>query len=153
MDPRGVSAPAIREQATGEPRFFTLEEANRTLPLVERIVRDIVEAYPRLQERLRSFQRLAAEPGPLDRQRLETLRESLDEQIEELNDFLAELRQIGCEFKGFEEGLVDFYSWRDGRPVFLCWKLGEDRIRYWHEVDAGYAGRQPIEPEVAAARG
>ena len=61
---------------------------------------------------------------------------------------IGELEQIGCEFKG-EEGLVDFHGTLEGREIFWCWKLGEDRITHWHELDAGFKGRQPI-PEVVS---
>ncbi len=53
--------------------------------------------------------------------------------------------------KGFEVGLVDFYSLREDRPIFLCWKLGEERITHWHETDSGFAGRQPIAGAILSA--
>lgn len=96
-------------------RYFSLEEANRTLPLVRRIVEDIVVHH----------------------------RQGGTEQVREL---IEELQQLGCYFKGFEEGLVDWYSYYAGRPVFLCWKLGEPQIEWWHQIDAGFTGRQPILP-------
>lgn len=99
----------------GEPRFFSYDEANRTLPLVRRIVEDIMEAVE--QDR--------------------------GAQVDEL---IAELHGLGCRFKGVREGLVDWYSYYAGRPVFLCWKLGEPEIAWWHQVDAGFLGRQPILP-------
>src|SRR5256885_138607 len=60
------------------------------------------------------------------------------------------LEQIGCVFKGFEPGLVDFYGKLDGKEIFWCWKQGEDRIDHWHELETGYAGRQPV-PEVVSS--
>jgi len=54
-------------------------------------------------------------------------------------------------FKGFEAGLVDFYSLRDDRPIFLCWRLGEDHIGHWHEIESGFAGRQPIDGSILSA--
>ena len=53
--------------------------------------------------------------------------------------------------EGFEAGLVDFYSLREDRPIFLCWRLGEDRITHWHEVDSGFSGRQPIDGAILSA--
>lgn len=133
------------------PKFFSLEAANRTLPLVRRIVRDIVTAYPDFQRRLEALHSLAASPhAPDARQRLETLRLEIDRDARLINGFIQELHQIGCLFKGFEEGLVDFYSLYRGRPILLCWKLGEERIAHWHEVDAGFAGRQPLTPDIIA---
>jgi hypothetical protein len=64
--------------------------------------------------------------------------------VEEINDRLARINGWGVELKGIDEGLVDFPSEREGRVVYLCWRLGEDRIGWWHEVEAGFAGRQPL---------
>lgn len=100
-----------------EPRFFSLEEANRTLPLVRRIVEDITREHA-----------------------------GADRDVARLQELVGELHELGCFFKGFGEGLVDWYSYYAGRPVFLCWKLGEREIEWWHQVDAGFVGRQPILP-------
>lgn len=124
-------------------RFFTWEEANRTLPLVRRIVADIRRAHDELQAPLERFRRLvesSREAGTEAR----TLRAELDQRAKKLNAFVDELTEVGCHFKGFDEGLVDFYSFRDGRPVLLCWRAGETEIGHWHDVDAGFAGRRPI---------
>jgi hypothetical protein len=62
----------------------------------------------------------------------------------------AGIREVvgqGIELKDIDRGLIDFPSPREGRVVYLCWRLGERRIRYWHEVDAGFAGRQPLEED------
>ena len=75
------------------------------------------------------------------------LRASIDEVAGRINDYLGELEQIGCVFKGFEQGLVDFYGKLDGKEIFWCWKQGEEKIEHWHDVKTGYAGRQPV-PEV-----
>ncbi len=64
-----------------------------------------------------------------------------------IDGYTEELARVGCVFKGFDDGLVDFYAKRDGRDVFLCWKLGERAVEHWHELDAGFAGRQPLVPE------
>jgi hypothetical protein len=64
--------------------------------------------------------------------------------VEEMNGRLARINEWGIELKGVDEGLVDFPSDRDGRIVYLCWRLGEDRIAWWHELDTGFAGRQPL---------
>jgi len=131
-------------------RFFSLAEANRTLPLVRRIVQDIIDAYPLFQEKMRAFHAVAAEPGPETRRRLQGLREQIDVEADRINAYLAELTQIGCQFKGFQEGLVDFYTLHEGRPVMLCWKFGEDEITHWHEIDEGFLGRHPVTDEMRA---
>ena len=132
-----------------QPRFFTVEEANRTLPLVKRIVRDIVEGYPQFQRERESYREVALEPGPELQRRLESLSEAIDDYGDRLRGLLRELDQVGCVVKDYQEGLVDFHSLYHGRAILLCWKLDEERVGYWHELDAGFAGRQPITPEFA----
>lgn len=130
-------------------KFFTLDEANRTLPLVRRVVEDIVDAYPGFQEQLQQFHQLATTPraAGVD-ERMARLRERIERESDRINGFIRELHQIGCLFKGFEEGLVDFYAMHRDEPIFLCWRLGEDRIRYWHTIEGGLAGRRPITEEM-----
>jgi hypothetical protein len=57
---------------------------------------------------------------------------------------MAELDDLGVELKGIDDGLIDFPTTREGRVVYLCWRLGEDEIGWWHETDGGFAGRQPL---------
>jgi hypothetical protein len=127
-------------------KYFTVDQANRTLPLVRRIVSDIVEEYGRWKEHVFRYELVAAGSTADKGESVEqvTLREKVDDSAQRINQFVEELIGIGCIFKGFEEGLVDFRSRLDGRDVLLCWKLGEESIEYWHEADAGYAGRQPL---------
>ena len=133
-------------------RFFTVEEANRTLPLVSRIIADVIEENDRLQELLPSLKevRMRARRNPSAAEELNDLREAVATISARLEGYLKELSQIGCVFKG-PQGLIDFYSMRDGRPVFLCWRYGEDRIGYWHELDGGFAGRLELEPEAVTS--
>ena len=125
------------------PKYFTVEEANRTLPLVRRVVSDIVSTHRRLMERAEEYRALAVEADAHVVRRDEVERE-LRELTGAVNSFVGELTDIGVLFKGFENGLVDFYATLDGRPVFLCWKLGEASIEWFHEVSAGYQGRQRL---------
>lgn len=133
-------------------RFFTVEEANRTLPLVSRIIEDVIEENDRLQELLPNLKevRMRARRNPAAAEELNDLREEVATISARLERYLKELGQVGCVFKG-PQGLIDFYSMRDGRPVFLCWRYGEDRIRYWHELDGGFAGRLELEPEAVTS--
>ncbi len=138
------------ENVEEERRYFTLEEANQSLPYVERIVRDVVEVYDRWREGVREYEVLAAdsrsELGESDEQI--ALRERVDTIARQINGYLEELNTVGCVFKGFDGGLIDFYSRLPDRDICLCWKLGEPEIKYWHEVEAGFAGRQELEPEL-----
>jgi hypothetical protein len=123
------------------PKYFTVEEANRTLPLVRRIVGDIMSTHADLLRRSDEFRVLESGSEASVARRSELDRE-LRQLTDTVNSFIDELTDIGAQFKGFEGGLVDFFSILDGRPVFLCWKMGEAAIEWYHELNAGYRGRQ-----------
>ncbi|HMJ57673.1 MAG TPA: DUF2203 domain-containing protein [Gemmatimonadales bacterium] len=131
-------------------KFFTLAEANRTLPLVKRIVQDVASYYPTWKDLVAKYELVAAQARPDWGESPEQLsiKAQIDDVARKINGCLVELEQVGCEFKG-EEGLVDFHGTLEGREILWCWKLGEDRITHWHELDAGFKGRQPI-PEVVS---
>lgn len=130
-----------------EMRIFTLDEAERTLPLLRRILTDLRQEYETWREALSAYEILAGGSRADNGETGELLkaREAVSNAAARINAFLSELESIGCLFKGFEAGLVDFYALREDRLVFLCWRLGEEHITHWHEVDAGFAGRQPID--------
>ena len=126
-----------------QPRkLFTLEEASRTLPLVSRVVRDIVETSQSIFDARREAARLT-QSG--DTQGASHKRAQVDRFVIDVQEYLEELDTIGCLIKDYQRGLIDFPSRHEGRTVFLCWELGEPDILHWHELDAGYAGREPIE--------
>ena len=130
-------------------KLFTLAEANRTLPLVKRIVADIMTAYHQWKDLLGRYELIAAQARPdwgESKEQLD-LKAQIDALAAKISEFEAELRQVGCEFKDHDLGLVDFHGRLDEREILWCWKFGEDRITYWHELEAGCAGRQPL-PEV-----
>ncbi len=116
---------------------FTPAEANRTLPLVKRVVGDILEAG----RELRALAKAPSEEG----QRAEIA--TLEARIRELAE---ELERIGCSYKdwGFEMGLVDFPSEIGGTEVLLCWRSDEERLEWYHTPEAGFAGRTPIPREL-----
>jgi hypothetical protein len=126
-------------------RIFTVDEANRTLPLVSRIVEDIVRDYARWREKVDAYElevaRTTRGETNEDAARLEKEAQQLAAEIER---YLEELAALDVQFKGFDLGLVDFPARRDDRDVMLCWRLGEPRVEYWHEVDGGFAGRLPL---------
>lgn len=130
-------------------RYFTLEEANATLPYVRSIVKDVVSAYAEWRDHVAQYELMAANSRS-DLGETETqveLRTQVDRIAKRIGGYLSELEEVGCTFKGLDDGLVDFLSVQDGRDVFLCWKLGEPEISHWHELDAGFAGRQLLAPE------
>lgn len=131
-------------------KLFSVDEANKTLPLVRRIVEDIVSTYQRWQERVREFETLAAgarADQPSDA--AERIQHDVQILAAEIARYVEELRELGIEFKGYETGLVDFPGEIDGRAVYLCWQLGESSVQYFHARDAGFAGRRPLEASMA----
>jgi hypothetical protein len=126
-------------------KYFSLEEANKMLPLVRAIVQDITTLYEALTQRARKFEELGEEPVSLDRRdELDRLRDEFEKDEDRLREYLDELHKLGVEFKGFDLGLVDFPCWENGREICLCWKHGEPTIAFWHETWAGFAGRRPL---------
>ena len=124
-----------------ERRSFTVEQANRMLPLVRRIVEDLVVAHGAWQQAVGQFE-MASNAGATNAELFQRETEKL---ALEIDGYLHELTELGVEFKGFEHGLIDFPSEFAGRPVYLCWKLGESSVAHWHDIDAGFAGRQQLE--------
>jgi hypothetical protein len=131
-------------------KLFTLEEAERTLPLVRRVVEDLLTEYPAWRAAVARYEVLSGAARAESGETVELLaaRDAVAVHADRINGYLQELEAIGCLFKGFDGGLVDFYSLRDDHPIFLCWRLGEERIGHWHEIDAGAAGRQPVDDTI-----
>jgi hypothetical protein len=139
-------------QTPGRPKkFFTVTEANATLPLVRAIVGDITAMYRDLRERQERLSRVQAtpraSPGDAYQEELQQIEAALERDQEKILECEAELSRLGIELKDYRVGLIDFPSLRQGREVYLCWRLGEPDVAYWHELDAGFAGRQKIMEE------
>lgn len=123
---------------------FTLEEANRALTLVRRIVTDIVREYGRLRE-LHAICRAHDAAG--ETAAAEEARGQYARATDRLSALREELEEIGCELKDYGCGLVDFPATLHGRDVLLCWMLGEERVSFWHDIESGAANRRPIDQE------
>lgn len=150
----------IRTRAAGAARAarasrvqlpYTAEQANRALPLIRRIVDDLVACYADWQAAVSRFEyatsRARAEAPDPDADRFQREAQVLAEQIE---GFVAELDELGVECRAFETGLVDFPGELAGRPVYFCWMKGEPAVGHWHEVEAGFGGRQPLRDSALA---
>lgn len=136
-----------RRQLLSE-RTFTVEQANRMLPLVRAIVRDILEQEQQVAELEERLAPLADEDmfeglPQLHCEEIKDLMDELQRARARLRELILELESLGVEYKG-GEGLVDFPAIFNGKPVYLCWKYGEPEIEYWHELQAGFAGRKPL---------
>jgi hypothetical protein len=130
------------------PRLITVEEANRVLPLLRPIVRELLATYAAWGEAVGRFDLAQAARPPVDG--LESpeavaARREVEAHGVRIDECVEEIRLLGGIFKGLQDGQVDFLSLRDDRPVFLCWKLGEDRVSHWHDIDGGFGGRHPID--------
>ena len=123
---------------TTETKYFTPAEARNTLPLVRKIVKDILDF---------SFQvRTISEQMGKDAQENPEVRKLLDD----ITYFMSELEEIGCYYKdwNFSIGLIDFPSIIDDEEVFLCWRSDEEDILFYHGINEGYAGRKRIPSEL-----
>lgn len=129
-------------------RVFSIEEANKILPLVEATVRFIREKAIEIvqtQDRLSILSLVGgSDPRSPEHREFDQQRSRLEELVQAYNTRLEELDQIGCVIKDLNHGLVDFYGKVNDRMVFLCWRLGEKRIAFWHDLESGFAGRRPI---------
>jgi len=135
-------------------KYFTVAEANAMLPLVRLIVRDIATLTAELRERKARLHRLQGRDG-LDaaaRQEIERIEADTDRAEAQLWAYVEELDNLKIELKDPLTGLIDFPSRRDGREVYLCWKLGEPSVAYWHDLHAGFAGRQPVADDALEGR-
>ncbi len=129
-----------REPRPGK-KYFTLEEARRSLPLVKRIALDMqgVQAL-----RITLHEQMSARVHQTPRE-LELLEARFTLATERLEGLIEELGQIGVELKDASLALLDFPAFFQGREILLCWRGGEETITHWHELNAGYAGRKPVE--------
>ncbi len=129
-------------------RVFTIPQANAMLPLVRAITRDLVHLSREVVDRHERVEHLKAgrdiTSGDLYDEELAQIEDELAKDRKRLHDFVDELRQLGVEPKSGVDGIVDFPAMLDGELVYLCWKLGEAEILYWHALDSGYDGRQPV---------
>lgn len=117
-------------------KLFTPELANKTLPLVQRVVRDILERGKQMRALVEAEHRSVEQDSRIH---------ELEGEVQEL---MAELEEIGCYYKdwGFEMGLVDFPGYVDGQLVFLCWRSDEPQVSWYHSIEGGYRARKRIPP-------
>ncbi len=124
------------------PIFFTLSGANIALKTIRPIM-DEVQAIRQkiLANQPEAWPAIEKSAGNGGNKALS----NMVQDFEKLDALIHQILDTGVQIKDINSGLLDFSALRDGREVYLCWQYGEDDIAFWHEVDAGYAGRQPIE--------
>lgn len=122
-------------------KTFTLEQANMLIPQVDQLLIEMIDLRAKIVaggSDLESVLRQAGGNGGSKKASEHVL------MLQHFNACLTTLQELGVELKDLDQGLVDFPSYREGQLVYLCWKRGEDRIRFWHGLESGFAGRQPL---------
>jgi hypothetical protein len=128
--------------------YFTLEEANAALervrPLAEQMVerrRAMLAAQAREEE---LGARVAGNGGGIDPGEPARAEAAVEEEAKAIAELVDEIHSLGAQVKDIDTGLLDFPSLREGEQILLCWRVGEEDIRYWHTLDGGFAGRRPL---------
>ncbi|HYL37857.1 MAG TPA: DUF2203 domain-containing protein [Bryobacteraceae bacterium] len=132
------------------PRFFTLHQAEQLLPQVESAIRDAIALKAEYQESesdWQGFQRRVMMLGgvQVDHGLLLELKNRRDSAVANLKEAIEKIQEFGCLVKDLDIGLIDFPTLLRGQEVYLCWKLGESAIQFWHGVQEGFRGRKPID--------
>ena len=125
-----------------EDRIFTLAEAERLLPQLRSLLSEIGEEWNHARELNTDVQKAR------DKAQFDGYSKSGVEYIESVSHLMFLIHQIkdmGVLLKDADKGLCDFPYMRQGRMVYLCWQLGEERIQYWHDIETGFAGREPLD--------
>src|SRR6266446_1823713 len=129
------------------PHYFTREEAEVLIPQIAVVLRKIQARRREMlqsEEELGTLRAQAMGNGYDLYERILASQRDLARHIQALQAFVNELAVFGCELKDADSGLIDFLSLRNGREIYLCWRLGEERINFWHDLHTGFAGRQPL---------
>lgn len=128
-------------------RYFTREEAEALLPQISVVLHAIQHERATMrssEEELATLEARARGNGHHLHEHIAKLQQEVARHIQALHALATELEHFDCVLKDPETGLIDFLSLREGHEVYLCWRLGEERINYWHELHTGFAGRQPL---------
>jgi hypothetical protein len=134
-------------------RLFTLHEANALIPKLSMIIEKLQRHSRALQREVQEVAEIAGQrPEDLTTAALLEWRPPLQPTVDEVQQLLEEIRVCGAHFKGLELGLIDFPAELEGEVVFLCWQYGEREIAYYHTIEAGFAGRKPLDGRQGRAR-
>jgi hypothetical protein len=141
----------LPQDETPEPRLFTLTEAERTRKELEPVLIEAMDCRKKLSGLDAELSAVAARimmmGGVLvPHEKLSLVRNEHTRLLQILKSSLDQILETGCVIKDLDVGLLDFPSVIDNEEVYLCWKLGEDRIRFYHRQDEGFAGRKPLDP-------
>jgi hypothetical protein len=131
-------------------KTFTLDEAQALLPVLESLLKQAIEGKKNadaVEERLQDLNKKIFLSGGLlvDVAKVRRQKTAAEQHLQQAKDALDEIDSIGVQVKDIETGLLDFPCEMNGETVLLCWKMGESRIDFWHTLEAGFRGRQPID--------
>jgi hypothetical protein len=137
------------------PRYFTLQQAEKLLPEVESAIRDAVHqksVYQQAEEEWQGFASRVTMLGGVrvDHSEVMDIKRRRESSAQRLKDAVEKIQDYGCVVKDLDIGLIDFPTLFRGEEVYLCWKLGESGIEFWHGVHEGFRGRKAIDAEFLA---
>jgi hypothetical protein len=131
-------------------RYFDRNEAEELLPMIASVLNEARQQKQKMDALDRDLSQAAAKIMVMGgwippHRELAEKRVLRDQSRGKVREAIEQIQEIGCVLKDLDEGLVDFPAMLDGHEIYLCWKLGEERIGYWHGLDEGFAGRKPLE--------
>lgn len=137
------------------PRYFTRDEAERVLPAVERLLQEAIRLKSQFEETdeiLKNTARDITMRGGMNvnRDQLVDIRQRRDSSVARLQTTMESIQEHGCLVKDLDTGLLDFPTLYEDREVYLCWRLGEPRIDFWHAIEDGFRGRKEIDDQFLA---
>lgn len=139
-----------------EPRVFTISEVDALIPRLSELVGRQLLRQSEIEQCLAELARLAGglprtlDDDASDPEGVAKLKKELRARISRYETGWHDVQELGAVVKDPQIGLLDFYGRIDGRLVWLCWRYGEESLRYYHELESGYAGRRPLRPEARA---
>jgi hypothetical protein len=138
------------KQRPKKHKHYSVEEANAMLPLLRSILRDVTSLATEQRDRYERCVRLqqAKTLNRADEAEVQELLAEFEAGQEKMREYELELDKLGVELKDYYTGLVDFRHVRDGKEVYLCWRLGEPEVGHWHDLASGFAGRQKLEENI-----
>jgi hypothetical protein len=122
-------------------KTFTLEEANALVPQINELLDEMTNLRDQIVSMGSALQSVLQHAGGNGGSKAGSEYVLL---LQRFNASLSFIQELGCELKDLDQGLIDFPSYRDGKLVYLCWKRGEPRVEFWHDIEAGFAGRQRL---------
>jgi hypothetical protein len=125
-----------------DEKLFTLAEAQNLIPQIRSILQEVAEEWGRIRELHPEIQK-ARERAPYDGYSKHGV--TYVESVSHLMFLINQIKEMGVLLKDVDKGLCDFPYMRQGRVVYLCWQLSEESIGYWHDIETGFAGREPLD--------